>query len=127
MTTQPAKKTPAKKAAPKPAPKTPNASGPKTENPKLEATTPVAPSPIDPKAKQAGEALLALLDKAGSTKSQLGDTAAAQKLATKLSKGSATNADLIALRESINTISAALREVKEGALAAKFSDANRNV
>jgi hypothetical protein len=97
---------------------------------KKKATTPKAAkneqeiSPIDEKARAAGTALVDLF---GNTKGLPAEVTPAKKLAAKLADATATNADLVSLRDLTNAAAAALREKQDGDTAKKLSDLNRNV
>lgn len=118
-------KKPSKETAKKPATKKSDASAKQVPSPKPEPS-PKSPNPIHEKAQQAGEQLVATLDKVAKSAPSI-DTAAGKKLAVKLSKATATNQELGALRDEINAVSSALREAKERDLAGTLSDLNRSV
>jgi hypothetical protein len=70
-----------------------------------------------------GETLAALAKQAGKVEG----VAELATLAAQLAKGTITQGALVKLRDTINAVSAALREAKKTALARQFSTANRAV
>ncbi|MCH8813111.1 MAG: hypothetical protein IID07_14895 [Gemmatimonadetes bacterium] len=70
--------------------------------------------------REAGSDLVKLFAKRGDSKEAKTDAA----LASKLAAGTATNLDLIELRERVKATAASLREADQSKLATQFSEAN---
>jgi hypothetical protein len=91
---------------------------------KKQPQTVQAASPIDEKARAAGTALVELF---GKTKGLPDEVAPGKDLAAKLAEGTASNADLITLRDLVNAAAAALREKDQREAAKQFSELNKGV
>ena len=70
--------------------------------------------------REAGSDLVKLFAKTGDSKEATADG----ELASKLAAGTATNLDLVELRERVKATAGSLREADQSELAAKFSQAN---
>ncbi len=70
--------------------------------------------------REAGSVLVKLFGKIGDSKESKADA----ELASKLAAGTATNIDLVELREKVKATAGSLREEDKSALAAQFSEAN---